>query len=222
MESADKKIDWISKSKGFGILGIVAVHAVQRFGAGALTDLAIAGQYCVQLFFIISSYLAFKSLDKRGVPCDKKSFRKYFFHKLVRLAPVLYIAAFWHLIARCLEFGGLPPVTNSIWRDGFFAVTFLNGLSYHCVNPWGNWYVGTLVIFFALAPWLKKKIDSPKKSVALFAAATLVCCASDFILKKLGVDTGWYFYFWLPRQFPLLALGVVFYFFETQIGRAHV
>ena len=29
-----------------------------------------------------------------------------------------------------------------------------------------------------------------------------------------GIDIGWYFYFWFPRQFPLLTIGIVFYFLE--------
>lgn len=209
-----ERIDWISKAKGFGILGIVAVHTVQKFDIAFVSSVAYAGMFCVQLFFIISAYLTFKSLDKKDEGWNIKSYFKYLLHKLFRLMPVLYTSCLWHLIMHCIEIHGIPNVGDSVWRKGLFAVTFLNGFSYHYINPWMNWYVGDLVIFLALAPLLKKLIDTPKKSVILFTVSIFVGSLSTYILAKAGVDTGWYFYFWFPRQFPVLAAGIVFFFLE--------
>lgn len=209
-----ERIDWISKAKGFGILGIVAVHIVQRFDIAFVSSVAYAGMYCVQLFFIISAYLTFKSLDRKNEEWNTKSYFKYLLHKIFRLMPVLYTACLWHLIMHCIDLGKFPELRDSIWPNGFFAVTFLNGFSYHFVNPWMNWYVGDLVIFLALAPLLKKLIDTPKKSVILFTISIFVGSLSTYILSKVGASTGWYFYFWFPRQFPVLAAGIVFFFLE--------
>lgn len=158
MES--EKFEWISMAKGFGILGIVAVHTVQQFDIAFVSDIAYSGMFCVQLFFIISAYLTFKSLDKNVEPWTCKSYFKYLAHKILRFIPVLYTACLWHLVMYCIQIGSIPDIRDSIWRNGFFAVTFLNGFSYHHINPWMNWYVGDIVIFIALAPFLKNLLDT--------------------------------------------------------------
>lgn len=60
---APRKIAWISKAKGFGILGVLATHTAQVFPVPRGGGVLLAGMYCVQLFFVLSAYLAFKSLD---------------------------------------------------------------------------------------------------------------------------------------------------------------
>lgn len=209
------KVDWISKAKGLGILGIVAVHTVQRFVVPEQLDRAAwAGMYCVQLFFVVSAYLTFKSLDKETAPWSWSSFLKYFGHKLVRLIPVLYTAVLWHFLMYAARLGRVPGLEDRIWKDVFFGVTFLNGFSYHHINPWVNWYLGDLVIFYALAPLLYKWIDSLKKSVLFFVVSMLIGWLSTLVLARFGFNTTWYFYFWFPRQLPLLAIGIMFYHFQ--------
>ena len=210
-----EKIDWISKAKGFAILGVVAVHTGQSFTNSYISEIASGGQFCVQLFFVISAFLAFKSLNKNEITNPKTYFR-YLLHKITRLMPVLYTACLWHLIMYCIDIHGIPNIRDSIWRDGFFAVTFLNGFSYYHINPWYNWYIGDLIIFLVLAPFIKKIIDTPKKSVLLFFFSFLIGCTSNGILKKCGIYTDWYFYFWFPRQFPSLALGIFLYNFQKE------
>ena len=213
MDTKDR-LEWISKAKGFAILGIIAVHTIQRFNVASIASIAYSGMYCVQLFFIISAYLTFKSLEKNNDSWNSKKYFKYLFHRIIRLIPVLYTACLWHLIMHCIEIGKIPNIKDYIWPNGFFAITFLNGFSYHFINPWMNWYIGDLVIFLIIAPFLKKIINTTKKAIILFTISVLVGSLSTFILERHGVDTGWYFYFWFPRQFPTLAVGIVFYFLE--------
>lgn len=209
------KEDWISKAKGFGILGIVAVHTVQRFIVPTnLKSVAWAGMYCVQLFFIISAYLTFVSLDKHNQPWDLKSYLKYFGHKLVRLIPVLYIAVLWHVLMYAIQIGGVPGIDDSIWKKSFFALTFLNGFSYHYINPWINWYIGDLAIFHALAPKLFRWVNTSKKSVLFFVVTMVFAWLSSIVLSEFNFNTKWYFYFWLPNQLPVLAIGIMFYHFQ--------
>ena len=166
---ANGKINWISEAKGFAILGVVAVHTVQQFSVAYVSSIAHAGRFCVQLFFIISAYLTFTSLDKNPADWTVQRYCKYLAHKILRFIPVLYTAVLWHFISYTVELGHLPAFRDDIWKKAFFALTFLNGFSYHYVNPWMNWYIGTLVVFLVIAPLLKRLIDTPKKSVLFFA-----------------------------------------------------
>lgn len=210
-----RKTEWISKAKGFGILGVVAVHAVKNFTVPAgLRDVADAGMYCVPLFFVISAYLTFLSLEKQKTCWTVKGYLKFLGHKLVRLIPILYTAVLWHVLLYSVRLGRIPEIDSPVWKASFFAVTFLNGFSFRYINPWLNWYIGDLVIFWAIAPVLYQWINSPKKSVLFFIVAFLFSWFSGRGLVKFGVETSWYFYFWFPRQLPLLAIGMMFYNFQ--------
>lgn len=212
----EKNTDWISKAKGFGILGIVAVHTVQRFSVpDYLSSIAYAGMYCVQLFFVLSAYLTFVSLEKYKEQWTLNSYLKYFGHKLVRLTPVLYTAVLWHVLMNYpLVFGEALEYKDHLWKNTFFAVTFLNGFSYHYINPWVNWYIGDLVIFLAIAPFLFRWINTVKKSVWFFVVSMVFAWLSGIVLFMCGVDTSWYFVFWFPKQLPVMAIGMMFYCFQ--------
>lgn len=212
-----EKTGWISKAKGFGILGVVAVHTIQRFSISShsLTNIATAGMYCVQLFFVISAYLSFVSLEKNKQSLSLKSYLQYFGHKLVRLVPVLYTAVLWHIMMSYPLIHGKVIEHNAfVMKKAFFAVTFLNGFSYHYINPWINWYVGDLVIFLALAPLLYRWINTVKKTVWFFVVSMVFAWLSSRVLTRFGIDTSWYFYFWFPNQLPVLAIGMMFYHFQ--------
>jgi Predicted acyltransferases len=216
---SSNKVDWISKAKGFGVLGIVAVHAAQRFTIlNTIQSLARAGMYCVQLFFIISVYLTFKSLEKQQESLTRKRYLAFLAHKILRFIPILYTAVVWHYLLYALYIRHLPNIKDSIYRNILFCITFLNGFSYHYINPWLNWYIGDLVIFIVLAPLLFKVINSTKKSIIFFIGSMIFAWVCTAFLSKCGIDiTNDYFYFWFPSQLPVLALGIVCYYFEKEI-----
>lgn len=210
------KTDWISKAKGFAILGVVAVHTIQSFTLDfrSLNHTATAGKYCVQLFFAISAFLTFKSLEKNEQTWTTKSYFRYLAHKILRLVPILYTAVLWHIMMNYPIFGQSIERTPHLWKNTFYALTFLNGFSYHFINPWVNWYIGDLVIFIATSPLLFRWINSVKKSVCFFVVSMVFAWLSNLILIRLGVDVSWYFYFWFPHQLPVLAIGMMFYHFQ--------
>lgn len=215
-KSVPQRLGWISKTKGFAILGIVAIHTIARFNiTGAIFKVASQGLYCVQLFFIISAYLTFKSLDrKHHEKWTTKKYIKYLIYKSTRLFPCLLTMAIWQFIIYADSLGTFPNLQDSIWTKEFFAITLLNGFSYNYINPWGNWYVGILIQFIALAPLLHRLVHTPKSSVYLFITSILISSITTFTLKKFGIDTSWYFYFWLPNQFPAMAIGIMLYIFQ--------
>ncbi len=208
---APRKIAWISKAKGFGILGVLATHTAQVFPVSRGGGVLLAGMYCVQLFFVLSAYLAFKSLDSNRYG---GGYFQYIAHKLVRLIPVLYTAGLGALLWHCVRIGKIPGLHDTIWQALFFSLSFLNGFSYRFINFNANWYVGDLVIFLAIAPMLRRLLGTARRAVAFFIVSVLVCWLSTWLFYALGFPPGEFFYYWLPRQLPLLALGIAFYTFE--------
>lgn len=51
METQNDRIDWISKAKGLAILGVVAVHTVQRFNIAFVSSIAFAGYKNLKTLF---------------------------------------------------------------------------------------------------------------------------------------------------------------------------
>lgn len=215
MTSEKHKIEWIEKAKGFAILGVVATHTIPRFTfSGTIAKIASAGMYGVSLFFIISAYLTFLSFDKHPIEWNLKTYVKYLFHKIIRLVPVLYIAIIWHFIQHCIAIGGLPKSSDGIWLDALFASTFTNAFSYHHFNPWVNWYIGTLVLFLAIAPVIHKWINTPLRAVIFFGILLVFAWGLRLFLSNLGIPYyDFYVYCSLPIQLPVMALGIVFYHF---------
>lgn len=208
-------IDWIDKAKGLAILGVVACHSIWPFHLPTIiTDIAYAGRYGVSLFFIISAYLTFQSLDRdNDSHLTVKTYFKFLSHKVLRLVPVLYIAILWQFAQYSISIGKIPDINDSIWQHALFAATFTNGFSFSHFNPWFNWYIGTLVIFLAVSPFIHKYINTSLRAVYLFLATLIFSWVIKNILNHYSIDTNDFFYYgWFPAQSPVMSLGIVLYY----------
>lgn len=211
----EREIEWISKAKGFAILAVVACHTVQQFAIhNGITRMADAGRYGVQLFFVISAILAYKSFERNKIT-DWKSYLRYLCKRLVRLIPVLYLAILWNIINHCISAGQIPGIEDEIWKKALYPTLFINGFSYKYFNSWMTWYIGVYVMFVALAPLIHKYINSAKKAIVFFTATAFIGWLINYVLVSFcGVlSDDWFFYGWLPRQLPVFALGIVLYYF---------
>ena len=205
---AEERNSYFDIFKGIAILGVVAVHFVQQFPFEVnsnIKDFFISGQYMVQMFFVISGYFAFYSFFKHN--------EKWFLfmkRKIIALIPICYVAYLIKIL--------LLIVTRQKIHilDVLCAFTFTNGISPHYINSIGGWYIGTLVVFFAIVPILSKFITNTKKALAFFLLSFIVCFVADAFIKQF-YDTGWTFYFWLPRQLPVISLGILLYFIQKEI-----
>lgn len=208
-------IDWIDKAKGFAILGVVALHVIHQFTiTGTMAKIATAGIYGVSLFFIISAYLSFLSFDNNPTKWNIRTYTKYLFRKIIRLAPVLYIAILWHFIQYCIVIKGIPDFSDGIWLDVLFSATFTNAFSYLHFNPWVNWYIGTLVLYIAIAPVIHKWINTPLRSIMFFGISLIFAWVLRLILSIHGIPNyDFFIYCSLPIQLPVIALGIVLYYF---------
>jgi|ERR1035437_2111644 peptidoglycan/LPS O-acetylase OafA/YrhL len=218
-KSSFQRTEWISSAKGIAIIGVLAVHVGQHFNLSRhLKEITESAQFSVQLFFILSSFLIFKSLSAGQPILNTKLYFHFIAHKTLRLMPVLYAAVFLHTVLQLLN---KAPISLS---DILFAVSFLNGLSPHHINPYMNWYVGALFLFTLTAPLLFRTINSRAKAVLFFVISNTVCCLSDLAIAKLGngSNSGGFYYFWLIHQMPSLSFGIIVYFFSDLEDRSGI
>lgn len=223
-----KHINSLDALKGIAILGIVLTHSGASNFSGILGEIAGFGAKGVQLFFILSSMLIYRSFDKKfaGEQINIAKCGKWYLSRFVRLIPLYYIAN----IAVLIKDGMLP----SYWSGskGITAGTIIsNFLFLHGFNPWYcnainiNWYIGTLAIFILLVPLLYKIINSIDKAVVLLCLSWMgsILCNHTIAMINMGDDnyvwTAYWNIFSIIAQFPILVLGIILYFlyFKTNI-----
>ena len=211
--------------KGIAIFGTVLVHATDSFRAELprlFGNLTYEGARGVQIFFIISAFLTFRSLKRHQEELHGVSgYLKWVVRRYVRLAPL-----FWVLLISQIALYGWDHYINS--TEDFIgllsAIFLLHGLSvrYH-VWFWGpGWYIGTLFLFELIAPYLAKKIKNLHAAVCFFVASLALGYGISRFLELHISELSFFqndptlaatFLFdWLPFQLPVLSLGIILYF----------
>ena len=218
---------WIDSLKGIAILGIILVHSGIRFESGVVTRFALILDNSVQMFFIISAYLTWKSLDRyfEKNEFNLKTICNWYKLKFVKLAPLYYLALVAYLIANPTI--GVAYETNQHISVGNMIahLLMLHGLfpTYADAIMGVEWYIGVLIVFYLIAPFVHKVVNTKGKAVALFAGTvvfTAVATRGANALLGIRMADFWinsYFsQFWFVLQLPTLALGVLFYFLEQE------
>ena len=222
----NNKVPWINSLKGVAILGIVSAHCG---GSGnKYLDILIGnGPLGVQMFFIISAFLTFISMEQNlGDGINIKSVGQWWARKFIRLIPMYFLALFTYAFL----FGG-----NKYWLGHAGKVSVLNIVTHifflHGINPYYinsvlgvEWYLAVLALFYILAPLLYKYINTLEKALMLFVAVTLVsyyiikaalsfCPITDAYIWEAYIG-----YFGFFEQFPVLIIGIILYFSVKRIG----
>lgn len=218
-------IRFLDAFKGIAISGTVLVHATDPFRAELprlLGNFTYEGARGVQMLFMISAFLAFRSLNRnQGGPHGIFEYLKWVASRYVRLAPL-----FWLLLISQFTLCGWDHYINNTEDliGALSAIFLLHGLSprYH-VKFWApGWYIGTLFLFDLFAPYLAKKIKSLHTAVYFFVAS-LVCGYGVSRLLEVHIPNIPFFkndpalattflFDWLPFQLPVLSLGIILYF----------
>ena len=175
----------------------------------------------MQLFFIISAFLTWKSLAKYPIQTSKEK-GKWLLGKWVRLAPAYLMALTLFL---CYTRGAAEYTYNG--EGGVNALNIISHiLMLHFVNPYwmntffGEWYLGDLVVFYVLSILSFRRIQDLKSAAAAFAASLgvgfLAECLIRIALVKAGIDDpilNVYFYNFSPlHELPVWFLGVLVYY----------
>lgn len=222
---------WIDSLKGIAILGVIMIHS----GGGSLPSflglLGRNGAWGVQLFFMITAYLAFCSLDRYYAGSKERisyrTARNWFISKFLRIAPLYYLAIPLYLLLEGTGsrfwLGSQPVITG--WNI-LSHYLFVNGFDPYFINSilGVEWYLADLALFFILAPALYKYIDNVEKAIILLITSTIAISIINSIAMAYPLITDmniWSYYvgnFWFPNQFPVMAAGICLYFILPNIS----
>lgn len=216
IESEKIKYTWVDALKGIAICGVVMCHCNNSDLPQFLSNIAFYGKNCVQLFFVLSSFLLFTSYEKY---LATEKYGHWISKKIIRLVPIYYIA-----LIVCGVFGGgmsywLGSEGRITTANVLMHVLLLHGLFPHYINSiiGVEWYLGTLIIFYVAVPFLYKKINSVEKSVICFIGTGIGCCFINFLLRKTVPDVADayiysdYLNIWFFAQLPIMILGILLF-----------
>ena len=212
-----KHYDWVDVLKGIAILGVVLIHSGGAHLPGVFGKIGVSGLYGVQLFFMLSSFLLWNSLENSG----KQRYREYFKKKLFRLLPEYYICYILTniLLSRDISFFDILAHLSGVW--GFIPV-------YHN-NTMAEWYLGALIIFIAFAPALYRVIDTFEKSVVFFVASLFFTLLYQAIIENyfpnINEDYSLSSYFFntsIWAQLPSVSLGIILFYVVKYIEQMKV
>ena len=219
-----KRITWIDSLKGIAILAVVMIHS----GAGSLPSflgkIGNIGKNGVQLFFLISTFLAFQSYNKyikKEKNIDYRTILKWFKQKIIKLIPLYYLA----LILSFLITGG-----SSFWlgREGHITVLnllshifFIHGFFPHYVDSiiTVEWYLSILIFIYLIIPFLHKYINNLSKAISSFIIITVACEIIKMILSRVllfnydvNIYNSFVYDFLFINHLPVILLGIILYY----------
>lgn len=141
---------------------------------GNLSYFCSYGNYAVYLFFILSGFLALYELDKES----EIKVSHYYFKRFLRIAPLFYLIIIANIITHVFIYQDVPTDNFGLsWLRYFlFIFQIIPTDNEFWINISSVWTIGIFVIFYLMAPFIKKAIDNYKS--ALFITVII------FILNK--------------------------------------
>lgn len=119
----------------------------------------------VAFFFVISGYLIMQSLD------NSKNTKEYFIKRVSRIVPAYFVVIILGIVVWDIILGQMPK--DSLLHLGWIRYfLFLNSIVpskeyYFWNNLWGLWTMSCFLLYYLLAPIIKKYVKNYKYSLVM-------------------------------------------------------
>lgn len=203
--------NYLDAVRAFAALLVVVVHTGIFFPPSSIAVAfpASAGMLGVQLFFVLSAFLIFESLDR--IESKGGTLGEFFTHRFLRVAPLYYTAI---VVFACIGRGAAPYTAGNILANVLLVHGLVPSANNHIVG--GGWSVGTEVLFYLMAPTLFALRGRKMALIAIAAACfPLVVLAVREIQPMLGdpnyVNPNGFLYFSILNQLPVFICGCLLF-----------
>lgn len=223
-----QRLDFIDSLRGWAVLGVIAVHSnalIFHQLPSPVQVISSAGARGVQLFFILSAFSLFYSLDRRKVKGNQSGYIDFLARRFFRIGPMFYLAI------AIYGFGLLSilyPQTYHLQNYSTYNIlayfTFTHGFWPNYTNNLvpGGWSIATEMTFYIFVPLLFKKIKDLKGAIWFFCVALVWFIFNSVLSFQPGIFPpdiwGNFRFFILPSQLIAFALGVVLYMLFKNIN----
>ena len=221
-----KKLDYIDGVRGWAIILVLIVHSQFVTPAhDSIQYFIYHGAMGVQLFFIVSAFTLFYSLENRK-NVDKKPILSFFIRRFFRIAPFFYIMMIFSLL-----YYGLSPrffAPEGISKLNIFLTTiFLNGwwpTFITSIVP-GGWSIAVEMNFYLLIPLLFKYIKNTISALCITIISYFLLNAfvlrkiSPFIIERFSendIGYAWVYTLSFPVNFYIFCIGIVLFFLHKK------
>lgn len=149
--------------RGFAILAVILVHCgfagPTNYFPNTLKTIIINGDKGVQLFFIISAFTLFHSIDSRS-KIENDTTIMFFVRRFFRIVPMFYLAIIYYVIQNSIK------VTFFTLLPSVFFIQGLNPSWIVGIVP-GSWTIAAEVLFYCLIPILFNRVRTLKQAIFL-------------------------------------------------------
>ncbi len=221
-QGAAPRYEFLDALRALAVLGVMAVHCAKMVdSAFPLVRYAWAGTYGVQLFFMISAFTIFLTLE-RSSKREKHVFKNFFIRRILRIVPMFWIAS----VLYCFVPG------RETYQQAFdigFVNYFLTAILQHGWTPYslnsvvpGGWSIAVEATFYLIAPVLFLVVTTWRRAAVLLLVSLLLCAALNGLLSYtiardlvfVDMDPQLIRFFhqrWFPSQLPVFAFGLLCY-----------
>jgi len=178
---------------------------------------ADAGARGVQLFYIVSAFTLFLSMNNRQ-KAEKNPTFNFFVRRIFRIAPLFYLAVIYYLLWKYLANGVHYTLPNIVT-----TFLFVNGASPYYINnivP-GGWSITVEMTFYLIAPLLFRLIKSLDSAiwfvlVSIAGSALLAYFLRSYPMMDVGILERkemweWFLFLSFPNQAAIFGYGLCFF-----------
>ena len=200
--------------RGIAAMAVVLFHYTTRYvelygGVGSPSISFPQGHYGVNLFFIISGFVIFMTLEKTRQPMDfvVSRFSRLFPAYWVAVALTFAVTSSFGLAGK--EVGTLQALSNLMMVHAFFGIPHVDGV-YWTLEVEMLFYAGMLLVF---------STGRLRQVHTFFWALLALRLAYEIVLLAFGVDLSWTLSrILILKYIPWFALGVCVY--QTAMARS--
>jgi peptidoglycan/LPS O-acetylase OafA/YrhL len=216
-----KKLLFADSLRGFAILGVILTHCGSTIFVDGLPswlkNLSDQGSMGVQLFFIVSAFTLFYSLNNR---IKKESFQlsEFFIRRFFRIAPLYYLAmCFYTLKNFTLYKININPTFDLDIGKVISTLTFTNTINPYWLHGYvpGGWSISDEMMFYLLVPILFYMIKNLKHAILLFISTVSIgYFANAIFVNTIGSNIenlNEFIFHWFPNQLAIFTFGILFY-----------
>lgn len=137
---------------------VFIVHFGQRLKVdGLLLEATSFGAYGVQLFFLISGFLAAKTFSEH----PDISLKEYYVKRAIAILPLYYLIMLYYFVSMNVFYHASIPA-DELGLGWLRYLFLLNGFLTSETNFWGNlgitWSIPVFAVFYLIAPFVLKRI----------------------------------------------------------------
>lgn len=205
MTNSRKQMICLDILRIFACLSVVAVHAAITFKIpGRIGRFMEAGSSGLGIFYILSGFLIFISLENRT-----RSMAGWYKKRMLRILPLYYFMVVFYIVFYEFVIGSVPADPNGLkWFSYFLCINKIIRIG---EQFWFN--IGALssmsvfIWFYLLAPFIKKMVNSWKRSLCFVVFTYLVLRVLNLLQSMKGFT--WFDMF---KSYYYIAVGIMIFY----------